>query len=56
MANTIRVTKSNIVVLETSAPVGDGTLRVTKTNLISITGVSDENLNLPTGRKNIMTG
>jgi hypothetical protein len=54
MADTIRVTKSSIVVLETDAPTGDGTLRVTKISLALITGVTDVTLNPPTGRRMIV--
>ncbi len=52
MADTIRVTTSNIVVLETDAPVGDGYLRVTRASFVLLTGVDDQNFSLPTGRKN----
>lgn len=54
MADTIRVTKSNLVVLETDAPTGDGTLRVTKISLALITGVTDVTLGPPAGRKQII--
>jgi hypothetical protein len=54
MANTIRVTKSNIVVLEADAPTGDGTLRVTAANLVLITGVTDVTLAPPTGRATVI--
>lgn len=54
MANTIRVTKSNIAVLETDAPVGDTTLRMTKISFVTITGVTDENPAPPTGRSQVI--
>lgn len=54
MADTIRVTKSNIVVLETDAPVGDTTLRMTKIAFVTITGVTDENPAPPTGRSQVI--
>lgn len=54
MADTIRVTKSNLVVLETDAPAGDGTLRVTKISVAIISGVTDVTLNPPTGRSAVI--
>jgi len=55
MADTIRVSKSNLVVAETSAPAADGPLRITRAKLVIISGVTEVSLNLPAGRKNIVT-
>lgn len=53
MADTIRVTKSQIVVLETDAPIGDGKLRVSQVSFVLISGVTDLTLSLPAGHYTI---
>ena len=54
MADTIRVTQSNIVVLETSSPAADTELRITKSRIVILTNVTDVNLAPPAGRSAII--
>lgn len=54
MADTIRVSKVNLVVLESDAPAGDTLLRVTKAQLVVLTGVTDVNLSPPAGRSQVI--
>lgn len=54
MADTIRVTKSNIVVLESNAPVGETHLRITKSQIVVLSGVSDVSYSPPAGRSQVI--
>jgi len=54
MADTIRVTTSNIVVAETSSPATETQTRLSSVRLMIISGATDLPVALPTGRRTVI--
>jgi hypothetical protein len=54
MADTIRVTTSNLVVAETSSPATETQTRLSNVRLIIISGATDVPMALPAGRRTVI--